>query len=52
MRTFTVEKTDVNTGSIEFVVRILTTSEFLSMMGQFPPGLENTTTEFDPAECK
>ena len=49
---FTVEKTDANNGDIEFEVRALTVSDFLLMMGAFPTVLENTTTEFDPAECK
>lgn len=49
-RMFTVEKTDANNGDIEFEVRALTVSDFLLMMGAFPTVLENTTTEFDPAE--
>lgn len=52
MRTFTVEKMDANIANIDFVVQVLTVSDFLSMMGVFPPALDNTTAEFDPAERK
>ena len=46
-----MEKVGPNSNIITFNILPLTTGQFLSVMGTFPPGLEDTA-DLDPAECK